>query len=114
MKPETKLDTYADLKTRLSVCSNWDIDQKEAISAIEALETACMEWADVSQSNYKKAKLYHEALTSIARHQYGLQSIMEEYDTDSKEFYEETTKYYSNLVHIFQKVAREAIKDDPV
>lgn len=82
------------------------------INKIEDLERACKEWAETSQHNYQCAKVYYEALESIAQPQYGLQSIMEDCpDPDSKEYLEAALKYYQSLVYRFQNKARESLKD---
>lgn len=46
-------------------------------------------------------------LESITKSQYGLQSIIEDYEFDSKEYYEETSMYYQKLVNRFQHIARK-------
>jgi hypothetical protein len=80
---------------------------------VAGLERACEEWAETSQRNYQRAKRYFEALEKIAQTQYGLQSIQEDYsDTDSIEYLAEALSYYSRLANLYQKTAREAIKDD--
>lgn len=76
------------------------------------LERACKAWAETSQNNYQRAKRYYEALERIAASQYGLQSIMEDYpDTDSVEYLQAALHYYTRLTNLYQKTAREAIKD---
>ena len=80
---------------------------------IDNLERTCKEWAETSQRNYQCAKHYFEALERIAQTQYGLQSIMEDYpDTDSAEYLQAALSYYTRLANLYQKTAREAIKND--
>jgi hypothetical protein len=89
------------------------IEQMNHDTYVADLERACKEWAETSQRNYQRAKRYFEALEKIAQTQYGLQSIMEEYpDTDSIEYLVAALEYYTHLANLYQKIAREAIKDD--
>jgi exonuclease VII small subunit len=81
-------------------------------SQIDNLERACEEWAETSQRNYQCAKHYFEALEKISQNTYGLQSIQEDYpDSDSVEYLQEALSYYSRLATLYQRIAREAIKD---
>ena len=75
----------------------------------EELERACKEWAEVSQRNYQRAKAYYEALQRISAPTYGIQSIQEDYETDSIEYLRATHSYYYSLVTSYQAVARSAI-----
>jgi len=89
------------------------IEQMNRDAYVADLEHACKEWAETSQRNYQRAKRYEAALERIAQTQYGLQGIMEDYpDTDSVEYLAAALEYYTRLVRIFQKTAREAIKND--
>jgi hypothetical protein len=77
---------------------------------VAGLERACEEWAEASQRSYQRAKRYFEALEKIAQTQYGLQSIME--DCDSAEYLQAALSYYSRLATLYQRIAREAIKEE--
>jgi hypothetical protein len=80
---------------------------------VAGLERACDEWAEASQRNYQRAKRYFEALEKISQTQYGLQSIQEDYpDSDSIEYLEAALSYYSRLSQLYQRIAREAIKEE--
>lgn len=57
-----------------------------------------------------RINIYETALQSIAKTQYGLQSVQEKHlYWDTKEFYEEAMDYYMKLAYRFQKVARNAL-----
>jgi hypothetical protein len=89
------------------------IEQMNHDTYVADLERACKEWAKMSQRNYECAKHYFEALEKIAEPQYGLQSIMEDHpDTDSTEYLVAALAYYTRLANLYQKIAREAIKND--
>ena len=109
---------YPDCNVESDVMLGWFANAMMAMhdhlksKEIEPLQQACEEWAKVSQRNYQCAKAYFEALERIAANQYGLQGIMEDYpDTDSVEYLEAALNYYTRLVNLYQKTAREAIKD---
>jgi hypothetical protein len=89
------------------------IEQMNRDAYVADLEHACKEWAETSQRNYQRAKRYEAALERIAQNQYGLQSIMEDYPyTDSVEYLAAALEYYTRLANLYQKTAREAIKND--
>jgi hypothetical protein len=79
---------------------------------VAGLERTCKEWAETSQRNYQCAKHYFEVLERIAQNTYGLQGIQEDYpDSDSTEYLQAALSYYTRLANLYQRIAREAIKD---
>jgi len=92
----------------------WDYGQliAGALDEIEKLQTACTEWAEVSQSNFQRAKLYRETLEKIAAPTYGLQSIHESHEHDTIEYYHELSEYYRSRAYEYQKLARDAINNE--
>jgi hypothetical protein len=80
---------------------------------VSNLERSCDEWAEVSQKNYQRANKYRAALEKIAQNQYGLQSILEDCPyIDSLEYLTAALEYYSRLVRLYQKIAREELGFD--